>query len=82
MARVREKSWPWIPRLRKLTKRVVGKCSGCKRLQAVAFANPPPGPLPRERTEGNTPFNVIGVDFAEPVKYPDKRKEELLSDRF
>jgi len=54
MARVREKFW--ITRLRKLTKRVVKKCSGCKRFQAVAFANPPPATLPRERTEGSTPF--------------------------
>ena len=74
MARVREKFW--IPRLRKLTKRVVRKCSGCKRFQAVAFANPLTAPPPRERTEGNTAFNVIGVDFAGPVKYRDKHKEE------
>ena len=74
MARVREKFW--IPRLQKLTKRVARKCSGCKRFQAVAFANLPPAPLPRERTEGNTPFNVIGVDFAGPGKYRDKHKEE------
>ena len=73
-ASVREKFW--IPRLRNLTKRVVRKCSGCKRFQAVAFVNLPPAPLPRERTEGNTPFNVIGVDFAGPVKYRDKLKEE------
>ncbi|XP_068675376.1 uncharacterized protein [Montipora foliosa] len=74
MARVREKFW--IPRLRKLMKRIVRNCSGCKCFQAVAFANPPPASLPRERTEGNTPFNVIGVDFAGPVKYRDKRNEE------
>lgn len=74
MARVREKFW--IPRLQKLTKRVARKCSGCKRFQAVAFANLPPAPLPRERTEGNTPFNVIGVDFAGPGKYRDKHKEK------
>lgn len=66
MASVRERYW--IPRLRKLTKRVGRNCSGCKRFQAVAFANPPLAPLPRERTEGDTPFNVIGVDFAGPVK--------------
>lgn len=66
----------WIPRLWKLTKRVMRKCSGCKHFQAVAFVNPPPASLTRERTEGTTPFNVIGVDFAGPVKYRDKRKEE------
>ena len=74
MARVREEFW--IPRLQKLTKRVARKCSRCKRFQAVAFANLPPAPLPRERTEGNRPFNVIGVDFAGPGKYRDKHKEE------
>lgn len=74
MAKVREKFW--IPRLRKLAKKTVQKCSGCKRFQAVAVNNPPPGPLPIERTEGTTPYNVIGVDFAGPVKYRYKRKEE------
>ena len=74
MANVREKYW--IPRLRKLTNRVVRNCSGCKRFQAVAFTNPPPAPLPKERTEGNTPFNVIGVDFAGPVKYRNKSNDE------
>ena len=74
MANVREKYW--IPHLWKLTKRVVRNCSGCKCFQAVAFTNPPPAPLPRERTEGNTPFNVIGVDFAGAVKYRNKLKEE------
>ncbi|XP_022789151.1 uncharacterized protein LOC111328880 [Stylophora pistillata] len=67
MARVREKFW--IPRLRKLTKRIVKYCNGCKRSQAVAFPNPPPAPLSTERTKGNR-------TFAGPVKYHDKRKEE------
>ena len=74
MTKVREKFW--VPRLRKLVKKTVKNCSGCKRFQAVALKNPPTAPLPSERTEGTTPFNVIGVDFAGPVKYRSKRKEE------
>ena len=57
--RVREKFR--IPRLWKFTKRVVRKCNRCKHFQVVAFANLPPAPLPRERTEGNMPFNVTSA---------------------
>jgi len=67
MAEVREKYW--IPRLRKLAKKVVKSCWGCKRFQEVAQATPPPGLLPTERTEGSGPFEIIGVDFAGPIKY-------------
>ena len=35
----------WIPRLRRLTKKVICGCFGCKRSQAAAFRNPPPGNL-------------------------------------
>ena len=74
MAKVREKLW--VPRLRKLVKRTLKKCWGCKRFRAVPVHGPPQVPLPRERTEGDTPFNVIGVDFAGPVKYLEKPKKE------
>ncbi|KAK3700055.1 hypothetical protein QZH41_004346 [Actinostola sp. cb2023] len=73
MAKVRERYW--IPRLRRLVKRIVKKCAGCKRFQAVAFHNPPVGPLPRDRTEGNTPFEVIGVDYAGPLEYKVSKKK-------
>ena len=75
MAKVREKLW--VPRVRKLVKRTLKKCWGCKRFRAVPVHGPPQAPLPRERTEGDTPFNVIGVDFAGPVKYLEKPKKEL-----
>ena len=72
MAKVREKYW--VPRLRKFAKKILRKCWGCKKFQAVVVKCPPPGFLPRARTEGTTPFNVIGVDFAGPVKYRSKGK--------
>ncbi len=74
MAEVREKYW--IPRLRKLTKKVVKSCWGCKRFQAVAQATPPPGLLPTERTEGSGAFQIIGVDFAGPIKYRQSPRVE------
>ena len=74
MAKVRERFW--VPRLRKLVKSILKSCWGCKRFRAIPAQSPPPGLLPRERTEGNTPFNVIGVDFAGPVKYLQKPKRE------
>lgn len=74
MAKVRERHW--VPRLRRLAKGIVKKCPACKRFQATAFAVPPPGPLPRDRTEGSTPFQVVGTDYAGPIKFKatEKRK--------
>ena len=74
MSMVRESYW--IPKLHQLTKKVIRKCYGCKRFQAAAFANPPTGNLPRERTEGSIPFQVIGVDFTGPIYYRQTAKSE------
>ena len=74
MAKIREKYW--ISPLRRLTKRVINECPGCKRFQVTALANPPTGNLPKKRTEGSVPFKSIGVDFAGPIKYFSKNKRE------
>ena len=74
MAKVRERHW--VPRLRRLVKRIVKKCSGCKLFQAAALAVPPPGLLPRDRTEGSTPFQVVGVDYAGPIKFKATERRE------
>ena len=50
MAKIREKYWN--PRLRRLARKVVKACNGCKQFHATAFINPPPGQLPKDRTEG------------------------------
>ena len=57
-------------------KRIVKKCLGCKRFQAAALAVPPPGLLPRDRTEGSTPFQVVAVDYAGPIKFKATERRE------
>jgi hypothetical protein len=74
MTKVREIYW--IPRLRRLTKRVIKRCYGCKRFQALPFPTPQPGKLPKDRTEGDAPFQVIGVDYAGPIRYRKRGKKE------
>ena len=66
----------WVPRLRRLVKKVTKNCWGCKRFQATAIAAPPPGPLPSKRTEGTTAFEVAGEDFAGPIRYHKGSNQE------
>ena len=74
MTKVRSRYW--IPKLRKLVKKVCRNCHGCKRFQALAYAAPPPGRLPITRTEGVHPFQVMGVDYAGPLRYRILRQRE------
>ena len=69
----------WIPRLRRLTRKVIKKCNGCKRFQAVALSSPPPGKFPSERTLGSSAFEVIGVDYAGPIPYRQAKNREKKS---
>ena len=72
MTEVRENYW--IPRLRQLVKRLRFNCRGCKKFQAIAFNSPSPGYLPKDRTEGSRPFDVIGVDYAGPIAYKENQR--------
>ena len=72
MAKVGE--YYWVPQLRRLTKKIVKSCHGCRRFRVQAYTSPPPGNLPRDRTEGQTPFQVIGVDFAGLLRYQKNQK--------
>ena len=74
MSKVRERHW--VPRLRRLAKQVRSNCHGCRRFQAKAFSAPALGKLPRTRTEGTAPFQVLGVDFAGPIRYRVKGNKE------
>ena len=74
MARIRENVW--VPRLRRMVKRAIKRCYGCRRFHVKPVGRPPPGNLPVDRTEGNRPFQVVGVDFAGPIKYRVTKKTE------
>ena len=74
MAKVRERYW--VPRFRRLVKKIRKGCHGCKRFQSKPYQTPPPGNLPTTRTQGSTPYQVLGVDFAGPIKYALKSKRE------
>ena len=74
MAVIREKYW--IPTLRKLVKSVRSTCWGCKRFRALPVRAPPPGLLPKERTDIRGAFEVIGTDFAGPILYKLRNKKE------
>ena len=74
MAKVRNRYW--IPKLRKLVKKVHRNCHRRKRLQAMAYNAPSPGYLPTTRTEGVNPFQVIRINFAGPLQYRISRQKE------
>ena len=74
MAKVRETNW--IPRLRRLVKKVIRNYWGCKRFHVQAYQSPPPGQLPTTRTQGVTPLEAVGIDFAGPIKYRARQKSE------
>ena len=74
MTKVRERYW--VPRQRQLVKKVLNECFKCRRFRAKPIARPPVGNLPRDRTEGTRPFQVVGVDFAGPIKYRVLKKTQ------
>lgn len=74
MAAVRERYW--VPKLRSLVKSVRNKCYGCKRFNATPARNPIPGQLPEDRTTVGAAFEIIGTDFAGPVKYKQGKKSQ------
>ncbi|XP_067029387.1 uncharacterized protein [Acropora muricata] len=74
MTAVRERYW--IPKLRSLVKSVRSECHGCKRFTTTPFSPPIPGPLPEDRTTVATAFEVIGTDFAGPIRYKQRNKRE------
>ena len=63
----------WIPRLRRIVRKMRRKCHGCKRFTVTAYPTPTTSKLPTTRTQGINPYQVIGVDYAGPIRYRKKR---------
>ena len=74
MAKIRETMW--VPRLRKLARKIIKRCHWCRRFPVRHVSKPRPGNLPVDRTQGHRPFQVVGVDFAGPIKYRITKKTE------
>ena len=74
MARVRERYW--VPKLRRMVKKARSDCFGCVKFRSQAYQNSPPGNLPATRTEGSAPFQVLGVNFAGPIRYQSKTRAQ------
>ena len=49
---------------------------GAKRFQASGYATPPPRNLLVTRTEGISPYQVIGVHYAGPLRDRSKKKNK------
>ena len=56
-----------------ITKTSVRKTTG---FQAVAAANPSPGYIPMDQTQGTHPSQVVGIDYSGPTKYKEGGRVE------
>ena len=57
----------WVVRGRQIVRKVLTKCSICKRIEGRGYAIPKAPPLPKFRLENDYAFLRIGVDFAGPL---------------
>ena len=54
----------WIPSVRSVARRLLHKCSTCKRVTGRPYLLPTPSELPQFRLDtSNPPFSNIGIDF-------------------
>ncbi len=59
----------WNVRLRRLVRKIRNQCYGCRKFRLSAYATPTTGVLPTTRTQGIDPYQVFGMDYADPIRY-------------
>ena len=56
----------WIPRLTKLTSKIVNNCMNCKKTNGPTYQLPPSPDLPEFRIQKMRAFAKVGLDYAGP----------------
>lgn len=66
----------WIVRGRQYVRKVIHRCTICRRIEGNAYLPPDPPALPAFRTTKDHPFTFTGVDFAGPLYVKQSNKME------
>ncbi|KIH64176.1 hypothetical protein ANCDUO_05517 [Ancylostoma duodenale] len=74
MANVRKQFW--IPKLRQMTRKLVGRCVPCQKLNNLPYRYPDMDDLPERRVQRIRPFEHIGIDYFGPLSA--KRDDETV----
>ena len=61
----------WITKGRQVVKKILSKCTNCRRLEGPPYGNPEAPPLPEFRLNNKLAFSMIGVDYAGPMYVKD-----------
>ncbi|XP_061176063.1 uncharacterized protein LOC133185014 [Saccostrea echinata] len=57
----------WIPQGRSEVRRIIQKCTVCKRFEGGPYKMPLMPPLPKKRVSESAPFTYTGVDYFGPI---------------
>ena len=69
--RTQVRSKYWITKGRQVVKKILSKCTNCRRLEGPPYGNPEAPPLPEFRLSNESAFSMIGVDYAGPMYVKD-----------
>ena len=62
----------WIPRIRQLVRKILGRCVTCRKVMGKPYTAPNPPPLPKIRLQEAPPFTATGIDFTGALHIKDK----------
>ena len=68
----------WVPQGRAEVRRVLNKCTICKRHNGPSFRLPLMPPWPRERVSRSTAFQYVGLDYLGPIRVKEGESVEKM----